>query len=108
MAKGLFCNSLFNVQFTLENKINIIILVDTCATGYGFIDEKFTEMVCQTLEIKLQCLTKPKPIQGFDGRATQPVIYAIYPTLSIESHIKSLAPLLITKLGHHLMIFGCP
>ena len=95
------------MQCTLGNKINAITLVDTCATRYGFIDEKFAEMVCQTLEIESQCLTKPKPIQRFDGRAAQLVTYAIYPTLSVGSHPESLVPLLITKLGHHPMIFGC-
>ncbi len=108
MPKDLFCESLFTVQYILGNKINAITLVDTCATRYGFIDEKFAEIVCQTLEIKPQRLTKPKPIQGFDGRATQPVTYAIYPTLSVGSHTESLAPLLITKLGYHRMILGRP
>ena len=28
------------------------ILADTCTTGYGFIDEKFLETVCQVLKIK--------------------------------------------------------
>ena len=28
------------------------ILANTCATRYGFIDEKFAETVCQVLEIK--------------------------------------------------------
>ncbi len=96
------------MQYTLGNKINAITLVDTCATGYGFNDEKFAEIVCQTLEIEPQRLTKSKPIQRFDGRAAQPVTYAIYPTLSIGSHTESLVPLLITKLGHHPMIFGRP
>ena len=83
-------------------------MIDTCATGYGFIDEKFAEIVYQMLKIKPQRLTKPKPIQKFDGRATKPVTHTIYPTLSIGSHTKSLALLLITKLGHHPIIFGRP
>ena len=28
------------------------ILVNTCATGYGFINEEFAEIVCQFLEIE--------------------------------------------------------
>ena len=47
------------------------ILADTCATGYGFIDEEFAETVCQVLEIEPQRLIKPKQIQEFDGRATK-------------------------------------
>ena len=95
------------MQCILGNKINAITLVDICATRYGFIDKKFTEIVCQMLEIELERLTKPKPIQGFDGKVAQPVTYVIYPTLSIGSHTKSLAPLLISKSGYHPMIFGC-
>ncbi len=106
MPKDLFCESLFIVQCILGNKINAITLINTCATRYGFIDEKFAEIVCQTLEIELHCLTKPKPIQEFDGRAAQPVTHAIYPTLSAGSYTESLALLFITKLGHHPMILG--
>ena len=40
----------------------ITILANTCATGYDFTDEKFTETVCQVLDIKLQCLIKSKQI----------------------------------------------
>ena len=39
-----------------------IILANICATGYGFIDEEFAEIVCQVLEIKPECLIKPKQI----------------------------------------------
>ena len=69
MPKDLFCESFFTVQYILKNKINAITLVDTCATWYGFINKKFIEIVCQTLEIKPQRLTKCKLIQGFNGRA---------------------------------------
>ena len=79
-------------------------LADTCATGYGFIDEEFAETVCQNLEIEPQRLIKPKEIQGFDGRAAKPITHAIYPILTIGTHTENLIPLLITKLGNHLMI----
>ena len=29
-----------------------ITLANTCASGYGFIDKEFAEIVCQVLEIK--------------------------------------------------------
>ena len=106
MSEDLFCKSPFIFQCTLENKINATTLVNTCATGYGFINEKFAEIVCQTLKIEPQRLTKSKPIQRFDGRAAQPVTHTIYFILSLENHSKSLAPLLITKLGHHRMLLG--
>lgn len=65
------------------------------------------KIVCQTLEIESQRLTKSKLIQRFDDKAAQPVIYAIYPIFSMENHFKSLSPLLITKLDYHFMIFSC-
>ena len=108
MPEDLFYESPLTIQCTLGNKIKVTILVDTCATGFGYIDEKFAEIVCEKLEIQPQRLIKPKPIQGFDGRAAQPVTHAIYPTLSVGNHTESLAPLLITKLGQHPMILGRP
>ena len=85
-----------------------ITLADTYTTEYGFIDEKFAETVCQVLEIKPQCLIKPKQIQRFDGRAAKPITHAIYPTLTISIHTENLASLLITKLRNHPMILGRP
>ena len=97
-----------NFQCTVGNKINATTLVDTGAIGYGFIDKKFAEIVCQTLKIEPQRLTRSKPIQRFDGRAAQLVTHAIYPILSLGNHSESLAPLLITKLDYHYMIVGRP
>ena len=37
-------------------------LINTCATRYGIIDEKFAETVSQILEIKPQYLIKLKQI----------------------------------------------
>ena len=108
MPKDLFCESFFTIQYTLGNKIRATTLANTYAIGYGFIDEKFAETVCQVLEIESQRLIKPKQIQRFDGRATKPITHAIYPTLTVGDHTKSLAPLLITKLGNHPMILGQP
>ena len=105
MPKNLFCESPFIIQYTLGNKIKATTLANICATGYDFIDE---ETVCQALEIKLQRLIKPKQIQEFDGRAANPITYAIYLILTISIHTESFAPLLITKLGNHLMILSRP
>ncbi len=69
-------------------------------------DEKFAKTVYQVLEIEPQHLIKPKQIQEFDGRAAKPITHAIYPTLTISTHIESLAPLFITKLENYLMILG--
>ena len=62
MLEDLFCKSSFTIQCILGNKIKAITLVDTGAIRFGFIDEKFAEIVCKKLEIQPQCLTKTKSI----------------------------------------------
>ena len=37
ILEDLFCKSFFTIQYTLENLSNALILVDNCATRYGFI-----------------------------------------------------------------------
>lgn len=37
-------------------------LADICPIRYTFLHEKFAKIVCQALEIKPQCLIKPKGI----------------------------------------------
>ena len=59
MIKDLFYKISLIIQYTLGNKINRAILVDTYATQFDFINEKFAEIICQTLKIEFQCLTKP-------------------------------------------------
>ena len=68
MLEGFFCKSLLTIQYTLGNKINATRLINICATGFNFIDEKFAEIIYEKLEIQSQRLTKPKPIQGFDDK----------------------------------------
>ena len=60
MPKDLFYESLLIIECTLWNRTIATTLADICATGYGFIDEKFAETVCQILEIKPQHLIKPQ------------------------------------------------
>ena len=108
MPKDLFCESFFIIQCTPGNKIMATTLADTCATGYGFINEEFVEIVCQILEIKLQRLIKHKQIQEFDGRAAKPITHTIYLTLTVGTHTENFALLLITKLGNYPMILGRP
>ena len=68
MLEDLFCKSLLTIQYTLSNKIKATTLIDIYTIRFSFINEKFAEIIYEKLEIQLQCLTKPKPIQGFDGR----------------------------------------
>ena len=62
MPENLFCERPFIIQYILENKIEVILLADTYAIRYGFIDKKFVEEVCQVLKIKSQRLIKLKQI----------------------------------------------
>ena len=108
MLKNLSCESPFIIKYILENKIKAKNIANTCAIRYGFIDKKFEKTVCQVLEIKPQCLIKPKQIQKFNGKATKPIIHTIYSILTISTHTKSFILLLIMKLENHPIIFGQP
>ena len=108
MSKNLFYKYPLIIQYILGKKIQAITLVDKCTIGFGFIDKKFAKIVCHILEMQPQRSTKPKPIQGFDGRVAKSVTHAIYPTLSVRKHTKSLTPLLSTRLSQQPMIFGHP
>ena len=98
MLKNLFYKSFLIIWYILGNKIKAIILIDTCITRFSFIDEKFAENICERLEIQNQPLTKLKLIQRFDSKAARLVNHAIYSTLFIANHIKSLVFLFILKL----------
>ena len=52
MPEDLFCKNSLIIQYILSNQIKAIILVDTCATRFGFIDKKFVEIICKKLEIQ--------------------------------------------------------
>ena len=52
MPKHLFCKIFLTIQYILDNKIKAIILVNTCAARYNFIEEKFAKIVCERLEIQ--------------------------------------------------------
>lgn len=99
MSENLFYESFLIIQYILGNKIKAITLVDIYATGFGFINKKFVEMVYKRLEIQPKYLTKPKFIQRFDGRAAKPITHTIYLILSMEKYIKSLASLLNIKFS---------
>ena len=106
MPKDLFYESIFTIQYTLGNKIMAIILANTGATRYNFIDEEFIEIICQVLEIKPQYLIKPKQIQRFDSRTAKPITHAIYFTLIFDIYTESFAFLLVINLENYLIILS--
>lgn len=53
MPEDLFYENVFIILYILDNKIKVIILVDTYATRLYYIYEKLTKIVYQKLKIKL-------------------------------------------------------
>ena len=69
MADDPFAPEPLVTPYTLFNntKRNTIkALIDTDATGYAFIDETTTHIICENLGINPIPLLRPKPIKGFD------------------------------------------
>ena len=91
-----------------SEEMKVMSLLDTGATGHAFIDESTAREVCEKLQISPQRLTRPKPVKGFDGKRGKDITHAIYPTLTVQDHKETVAPLLITQLGQHKMILGKP
>ena len=84
-----------------NDEIKTTALLDTGATGYSFVDPAMAQCICDNLLIELIRLSKPKAIQGFDGKQAPSVTHAIYPTMMIKEHRETTTPMLITKLGQH-------
>lgn len=62
MPKYHFYKTFFTIKCILENKIIATTFANICVIEYGFINNKFAKIVCQVLEIELQCLIKLKQI----------------------------------------------
>ena len=95
----LFTDEPLIIQCRLGNseEIKVMGLLDTGATGHVFIDETTARKVCEKLQISPQRLTRPKPVKGFDGKRGKDITHAIYPTLTVQDHMETVAPLLITN-----------
>lgn len=98
ISEDLFCENSLIIQYISSKKNKAIILVDTFAIRFAFIDKNFIEFICKKLQIQPQCPTKSKPIYGLDGRAFWLVVHAIYYTLSVQNYIEGPTFLLITRL----------
>ena len=108
LSGNLFTDEALMVACSLGriNEIKTTSLLDTGATGIAFIDLAIARYMCDVLKISFIQLAKPKPIKGFNGKPAPLITHAIYLTLTVQGHTKSLAPFLITKLGQHSLIFG--
>ena len=89
-----------------NDEIKTRALLDTGATGYSFFNPAMARHVCDKLEIGPIRVSKPKAIQGFDGKQAPNVTHAIYPTMTVQDHREMTTPMLITKLGQHQIILG--
>ena len=84
-----------------NSKIKTIALLDTGATRYSFVDLAIACRICDELVIELIRLSKPKAIQGFDGKRAPNVIHAIYLTMTVQDHRETVIPMLITEPSQH-------
>ena len=105
-----FAEEALATSCTLGNKeeIKTTALLDTGATRYSFVDRLMAQHICENLVIEFIQLSKPKAIQGFDGKQAPNVTHAIYPTMTVQGHRETITPMLITKLGQHQIILGKP
>ena len=110
LSGDLFIDEALVVTCSLSrmNKIKTTSLLDIGTTGIAFIDLTIAHHMCKVLQISFIQLVKPKPIKEFNGKPVPPITHAIYPTLTVQGHIKSLALFLIMKLGQYPLIFGKP
>ena len=91
-----------------NNEIKTTALLDTGATRYFLIDPSMERCVCDELHIEPVSLSKPKALQGFDGKQAPNVTHAIYLTMTILDHKETTTPMFITKLSQHQIILGKP
>ena len=106
----LFTHKALVVLCELGNKgeVEMRSLLDTGAMDIAFIDKKMARHVYHMLQISFFPLAKPKPLKGFDGKPARPITHMIYPTLTVQSYFKLLAPMLVILLGQHPIILGKP
>ena len=105
-----FTNEALVVSYKLGNKdeIKTRLLLDTGATSIRFIDKEIARHVCHVLQISFFPLAKPKPLKRFDRKLAWPITHVIYLTLTVQSHFKLLAFMLVISLGQHLINLSKP
>ena len=108
LPSNLFINKALVITCSLGkmNEIKTTFLLVTGVTSIVFIDLAMARHVCNVLQISFIQLVKPKPIKEFDSKSVSPITYAIYPTLTVQGHIKLLASFLVMKLGQHPLILS--
>ena len=108
LSSDLFTDEALIISCTLSNSNEILThsFLDTGAIEIAFIDKTMACNVCKALKISFISLAKSKLLKRFDERLARPIIHAIYPTLTVQSQSKLLAPMLMTLLNQHPIILG--
>ena len=89
-----------------SSKIKNTAWLDIGATRYLFVNPAMVRRICDKLLIKPIRLSKPKAIQGFNGKQALDVTHAIYSIMTVQRRTELTTPMLITKLGQHQIILG--
>jgi hypothetical protein len=89
-----------------RNKTILRTLIDTCASGGNFIDEKTAHQLCQLEEIQPHQLQTPIALRAFNNTQAPAITHSITMPLRVGHHYEEDCQLLITNLGHNQMILG--
>jgi len=89
-----------------DNSFRCRALIDTGATGYAFLNQKLARVLCDTLGIEPQALSRPKEVKAFNGKSSKQITHGVYPHMTVAGHSELTAPMLITNLGNHDMILS--
>ena len=88
-----------------QNRIKALILVDSGASGYSFIDQDFARFH----NFPLHQLKYPRRLSGFDGQLalTGNITHIAEVTMDLNGHVEKLF-LYVTGLRHYLIVLGHP
>ena len=88
-----------------QSRISALILIDSGASAYAFIDQSFAQLHSFPL-IRLQY---PRRLRGFDGQtaATGDITHVAETTMVLGNHVEKLF-LYITGLNQYPIILGLP
>jgi predicted aspartyl protease len=81
-------------------------LGDTGANGFIFIDTDLAVLLCESLGLRTIRLPRECPVQGFNGKAGNPITHAVLLTLLIDGRRQLTIPMLVVDLGRYDVILG--
>ena len=90
----------------LEDKYKITAMLNTGSDDYEFINLVIAQKACETLKIEPVELIKYRIAKKYDDKIKFFITHVIYSRMTIESHSKSLTPLMITFLTNHSVILN--